>query len=133
MDTDPNREQSPALGFRPSAFDSPLDHQPSTINHQPTRGRRSGKRNGKVARLPDYIREVINHLLNDGVGYRQIIQKLNLVFTLPYPLSEMNLSNWYHGGFQDWLQTRLSAKAGASRPHPATSSQFPNGLVHPAS
>ena len=60
-------------------------------------------RNGKIARLPESIRENINHRLDDGVRYRDIIAKLQqLQPPLPYAISEMNLSNWYHGGYQDW-------------------------------
>ena len=60
-------------------------------------------RNGKIARLPESIRDYINHRLDDGVRYRDIIAKLQqLQPPLPYAISEMNLSNWYHGGYQDW-------------------------------
>jgi hypothetical protein len=63
-------------------------------------------RNGKVARLPGPMRELINLWLQDGLTYRQILQKLTSTVALPYPLSEMNLSNWFHGGYQDWRKTR---------------------------
>ena len=30
---------------------------------------------------------------------------------LPYPISQMNLSNWYRGGYQDWLKHKLETAA----------------------
>jgi hypothetical protein len=60
-------------------------------------------RNGKIARLPGSIRQRINQMLDDGLPYRAIIQKLRDQ-PLPYAISEMNLSNWYHGGYQDYLR-----------------------------
>jgi hypothetical protein len=63
-------------------------------------------RNGKVARLPAQLRLRINQMLDDGLSYRSILEKLrqDADNPMPYTLSEMNLSNWFHGGFQDWLK-----------------------------
>src|SRR4051812_5505832 len=60
-------------------------------------------RNGKVARLPEPIRNRINQMLENGLPYRVIIRNLAETESLPYPLSEMNLSNWFQGGYQDYL------------------------------
>ena len=78
-------------------------------------------RNGKIARLPEATRNQINQMLDDGLTYREIIQQLNLansstpqdsnISPLPYAISEMNLSNWYKGGFQDWRKRRLEAES----------------------
>ncbi|HWX18672.1 MAG TPA: hypothetical protein VN578_02085 [Candidatus Binatia bacterium] len=68
-------------------------------------------RNGKVARLPASTRDLINGMLEDGLSYPAIIDKLQTAGCLPYPLSEMNLSNWYHGGYRDWLLNK-SKRAG---------------------
>ena len=70
---------------------------PPRIPHRRTR-------NGKVARLPETIRERINVMLEDGVRYRDIINALTQPGspTLPYAISEMNLSNWRRGGHQEW-------------------------------
>ena len=60
-------------------------------------------RNGKVARLPEATRNQINHMLEDGFPYRTILAKLReSSAVLPYPISEMNISNWFRGGYQDW-------------------------------
>src|SRR5512140_3875409 len=69
-------------------------------------------RNGKVARLPEPVRNRLNLMLQDGLPYRDIIARLQEAGCLPYPLSEMNLSNWYRGGFQDWLRDQSKAAVG---------------------
>src|SRR3954453_7142339 len=68
-------------------------------------------RNGKVARLPEPTRTRINQMLENGLPYRAIIRHLNETETLPYPLSEMNLSNWFQGGYQDYLRAHLTNEA----------------------
>src|SRR5258708_31973989 len=72
----------------------------------PLRLRNRRTRNGKVARLPEATRERINVMLDDGVRYRDIIKALAQPGgpALPYPISEMNLSNWRKGGHQEWLR-----------------------------
>src|SRR5690349_23527611 len=68
--------------------------------------RRQRRRNGKIVRLPVATRERINVMLDDGVRYRDIIKALAQPGgpALPYPISEMNLSNWRRGGHQEWLR-----------------------------
>src|SRR5437773_1953252 len=60
------------------------------------------RRNGKVARLPLALREQINHMLDDGVPYKTIIEKLG---EAGKHLNEDNISNWRLGGHQDYLNT----------------------------
>jgi hypothetical protein len=66
-------------------------------------------RKGKVARLPYDIREQINALIRDGAP----ASRLNtfLVQNGHEAMTDMNWTNWRHGGYQDWLkeQTRLDA------------------------
>ena len=66
-------------------------------------------RNGKVARLPETMRDQINGMLDDGFPYRAILKKLreSSAEALAHSLSEMNISNWVHGGYQDWRRQRL--------------------------
>ncbi len=76
-------------------------------------------RNGKVAKLPEPIRNLINQMLDDGLTYRAIIRNLQERASIPPSalppgqivltpdqarLSEMNLSNWYRGGYQNSLR-----------------------------
>jgi hypothetical protein len=116
----------------------PLPGQPSTISHSmnpplhystpPARpptdlcnlrkainaslGWHRHPRNGKVARLPEHLRNRLNLMLQEGIPYRDVIAKLQQAGCLPYPLSEMNLSNWYRGGFRDWLRDQSKAAVG---------------------
>lgn len=66
------------------------------------------RRNGNVARLPKVLRDKINSLLDDGATYPQIIGDLEKSTNppLPYPISVNNLSNWFEGGYQDYLRNQ---------------------------
>ena len=59
------------------------------------------RRNGKVARLPFALREQINRMIDDGLPYKVIIQKLG---PAGQHLNEDNLSNWRLGGYKDYLK-----------------------------
>jgi hypothetical protein len=76
--------------------------------------------NGKIARLPEPTREHINVMLRDGFRYRAIIQALGPPGGpfLPYPISEMNMSNWFRGGHQDWLRHQQYLQLQRSHPFP---------------
>ena len=86
-------------------------------------------RNGKVARLPETMRDQINRMLDDGFPYRAILKKLRELSAeaLPHSLSEMNISNWVHGGYQDWRRRQLEAQAasGTSRTGERSSATVP--------
>ena len=80
---------------------------------------RPGKaRNGKIARLPDKLRESTNLLLSDGLTYEAIIAKLG---EDGKHLNYHNLKRWRQGGYQDWrreqqrneVQKRLAANLSA--------------------
>jgi hypothetical protein len=68
-------------------------------------------RKGKIARLPQAIREQINRRLQNGGEGKQIAEWLNAlpdviaVLSAEFdgqPISEVNLSNWKLGGYRDW-------------------------------
>jgi hypothetical protein len=61
----------------------------------------ASRRNGKVARLSSELRHQINRMLEDGLPYKAIIEKLDLEGK---HLTEHNLSNWRLGGYQDYLK-----------------------------
>src|SRR5437867_161098 len=88
-------------------------------------------RNGKVARLPEAIREQINQMLDDGFRYRAIIEKLSEpgAAPLPYPLSEMNLSNWFRGGYQEWRLQQEDKALAAENAAAAQKSAAPVGTL----
>jgi hypothetical protein len=79
----------------------------------------SRTRNGKIARLPQAIREQLNRRLDDGepgkrlVGWINSLPEAQAVFKLDFGgrvVSEQNLSEWKQGGYRDWQkqQERLA-------------------------
>lgn len=70
------------------------------------KGRNSGdrdnnyRRNGNVARLPKEVRDRINEMIQDGVPYRVIVEKLG---EEGKEVSISGLSRWKDGGYQDWV------------------------------
>jgi hypothetical protein len=86
-------------------------------------------RNGKIARLPEPIRNLINQMLDDALPYRTIREKLRcLTPPLPYAISDMNISNWYHGGYQDWRKQQMLndvPKQASPSPQPTNASVSP--------
>jgi hypothetical protein len=58
------------------------------------------RRNGNVARLPKAVRDRINMMIEDGVPYVEIIERLGEDGN---GLDKSNLSRWKNGGHQDWL------------------------------
>jgi hypothetical protein len=69
-------------------------------------------RRGKIARLPQPIREQVNRRLENGDEGKQIVEWLNALPKVQavlaaqfdgQPVNETNLSNWRLGGYQDWL------------------------------
>jgi hypothetical protein len=78
---------------------------------------------GKIARLPEHIREEINCRLQDGQEGNHIISWLNSIPEVTTVLSKMfdnavitdgNLSEWKKGGFRDW-QNQQQALAESRR------------------
>ena len=59
------------------------------------------RRNGKVASLSKPHRSLVNQMLDDGAAYSDISAALA---QLGLHVSPRNISNWYRGGYQDWLQ-----------------------------
>ena len=69
-------------------------------------------RTGKIARLPHDIREQLNRRLNDGEQAHSILKWLNSIPEVQAvlaagfdgrPLNKVNLTEWRHGGYRDWL------------------------------
>src|SRR5580658_2453780 len=68
---------------------------------------------GKIARLPDDIREQLNQRILDGHSASAILPWLNDLASAKdvlaaqfagEPVSAQNLSNWRIGGYQHWLR-----------------------------
>jgi hypothetical protein len=73
-------------------------------------------RRGKIARLPRNIREALNLRLSDGELARPLLDWLNALPEVQSILAEQfdsrliteqNLSEWRHGGYEDWAQKEL--------------------------
>jgi len=62
-------------------------------------------RHRKIGKLPKPLRDLINTSLDDGLPARQIIEKLQASTNppLPYPISEVNISDWRKTGYQHYL------------------------------
>ena len=61
---------------------------------------------GKIAQLPKTLRDQINQMLDDGLTYRKISQKLQ-ASGAEFPkglISPMNISRWKQNGFQRYLE-----------------------------
>jgi hypothetical protein len=60
------------------------------------------RRIGKVARLPENIRNQLNEFLDDGLEYQRI---LDWLAQNGFPgFTHNNISRWKDGGYQDWLR-----------------------------
>ena len=63
-------------------------------------------RRGKVARLPQELREVVNRMLADGAEYKQVIAELEKRRD-KWPagitgFNKVNIHEWRHGGYKEW-------------------------------
>jgi hypothetical protein len=76
-------------------------------------------RNGKIARLPNHIRDDLNRRLENGepgtalVEWLNRIPEVNMVITNHFdgrPINEQNLSEWKQGGFLDWQRLQESCE-----------------------
>jgi hypothetical protein len=77
------------------------------------------RRRGKIANLPNDVREQLNRMLRDGLPYATIIARLGQDGNGLIP---QNLSRWRKGDHQDWLagQRWIAATAGLTQTAQAT-------------
>lgn len=70
-------------------------------------------RNGKIARLPYSIRDILNERLRNGEQGTKLVKWLNRLPEVKEvlagefggrPINEQNLTEWKQGGFNDWLR-----------------------------
>jgi hypothetical protein len=82
--------------------------------YKPTR-KRMIKRNGKIAHLPNDIREQLNLRLLEGEAGRELVEWLNALPAVQSvlasqfngsPIWEVNLTHWRQGGYLQWLTER---------------------------
>jgi hypothetical protein len=70
------------------------------------------RRRGKIALLPDAVRHEVNRRLDDGHLYKEICAWLGEQGHGRVTCS--NMSIWFHGGYQEWRESRLQAEADAA-------------------
>jgi hypothetical protein len=93
------------------------------FNTAALRGRTYMTRRGKIARLPQAIREELNQRLENGEQGGRLLEWLNALPEVKQmleqdfeaqPISDTNLSAWRNGGFRDW-QARIKAESMVER------------------
>jgi hypothetical protein len=75
--------------------------------NSPSQNRPSHRRKGKIARLPEHLRESVNTMLNDGLPHKDIVARLR---EHGASINPSNLTRRQNGGFQDYLQQRVWLK-----------------------
>src|SRR5882762_1936220 len=58
-------------------------------------------RRGRVARLPNDIRNLVNSMLNDGASYSTIVRRLTELGHHGFTI--FSICRWRKGGYEDWL------------------------------
>jgi hypothetical protein len=67
---------------------------------------------GKIARLPPPVREKLNQMLDEGLPYGEVLNRLALDVQ---DVTEMDVSRWYKNGHQHWLKNQLWLEETRSR------------------
>jgi hypothetical protein len=93
------------------------DENPAQPNHHESENPSTRSLVGKIARLPNDLREQVNQRLLDGGPLADILAWLNQLPAVKEVLAakfggqainHQNLSNWRQGGYQDWLKEQKS-------------------------
>ena len=90
-------------------------------------------RNGKIARLPQPLREELNRRLDQGAQGRPLLQWLNslpevrAVLAADFegrPINKQSLSQWRRGGYAEWLRLRETLVLAGQMPAETGESQL---------
>src|SRR5690349_14405438 len=100
----------------PSSQHHPIPN-PLTILRRSFKRRRAGK----ISHLPEAVREQINLMIDDGLTYAQIIERLG---DAGKTLNKDNLSRWRLHQHQDWLEERRFKELVASHQKLAANEPF---------
>jgi hypothetical protein len=96
---------------------------------------------GKIARLPDELREQINQRLLDGQGDPEILPWLNelpavkTVLAAKFkgePITKQNMTNWRQIGYQRWLREKRVASTKDLGQYAASLTEAGAGRLAPA-
>lgn len=124
MNTELQTLEPPAPAPRDSALlpRRPVPPKPPSEGGSPTQADRTPhsalkRRTSKIAGLPKKLRDLINERISDGVPYDQIAQELKQASDPPCPceISARNISDWFSGGYQDWVRHQDALEVLASR------------------
>ena len=66
----------------------------------PTASAHKARRRGRIARLPQHARDLVNRMLRNGIPYKNIVAALD---DLGFTVLDRNISSWATGGYKDWL------------------------------
>ncbi|MEY2429405.1 MAG: hypothetical protein QOJ40_2290 [Verrucomicrobiota bacterium] len=95
----------PALNSQPTSLHltvidaKPLTPAGSGAMSPATRAPNKSRRKGRVASLPKVQRDMVNHMLWNGIAYKNIVAALD---DAGFTLIERNISNWATGGYIEW-------------------------------
>jgi hypothetical protein len=94
-------ESESRITHHASLVDSTSTPPPSTAEQpSPTRASRPKARNGKIARLPFAIRDMVNRMLRNNIPHSKIVGALD---EHGITVTQRNVSNWKtRGGYRDW-------------------------------
>jgi len=107
---EPQLESPRVLEFPSTAAHAALVPQNAALTTPTTaalqsQGRRT--RNGKIARLPKDLREMVNRLLRNNIPYARIVKALQEYDVV---VTERNISNWkICGGYREWCLSEETA------------------------
>src|SRR5258706_6566975 len=88
---------------QPSAGNGHAPDLPESAQSLPPADPDQHRRDGKIAHFTKQQRDLIHHLFDEGVTYEAICKRLA---EEGVSLNVKNLSDWYHGGYQDELKAR---------------------------
>lgn len=132
--SEPSEPQTPCEPSPPEPpSEIPLqgnNSQSPTNSHPPLAAAPLGPahhRQGAIARLPKEVRWRINQMLDDGLAYRQIIQRLG---DHGKDLNDDMVHRWKTGGYQDYLREQRLLDQCAARRDRAFALLAQNGHIH---
>ncbi len=94
------KNQKSKMNLHPNASKSAHKLRPLDALVRDARFLLRRRRAGKIAKLPEPVREQINTMLQDGVPYAMIIARLG---EAGQGINIHNLSRWRRADYQDWL------------------------------
>src|SRR3974390_3012429 len=93
----------PAAPPAPTPVAPPPSPEPPPPDASQAEHRRHRPR-GKIARLPPPIRARLNHLIDEGLTYREVLDQLGPDAA---HITELDMTRWYKSGFQEWIRNQL--------------------------